>query len=174
MHPSILSILSILFSLVLALPLLYQDSSSQVVANNPFYSMSDAGVHSIKGKTSDGKILVDLQYSPNLVKNDELTFFKINFFNSDDKDRTRHVDCDFIIRNSKGVLFKSSEQYGEPSIHSPDGIMLTSFGFNKTGEYKISVEVEGLNFFPIKPLYVDFSASVTRMSDNSSRIVLTT
>lgn len=169
-----MSILSILFSLVLALPWLYQDSSSQIVANNPFYSMSDAGIHSVKGKTSDGKILVDLQYSPNLVKKDELTFFKINFFNSDDKDRTRHVDCDFMIRNSKGVLFKSSEQYGEPSIHSPDGIMLTSFGFNKTGEYKISVEVEGLNFFPIKPLYVDFTATVTRMSDNSSRILLTT
>jgi len=174
LHPSILPILPILFSLVLAVPLLYQDSSSQIVANNPFYSMSDAGIHSIKGETSDGKILVDLQYSPNLVKKDELTFFKINFFNSNDKDRTRHVDCDFIIRNSKEVLFKSSEQYGEPSIHSPDGIMLTSFGFNKTGEYKISVEVEGLNFFPIKPLYVDFRASVTRMPDNSSRIVLTT
>jgi hypothetical protein len=168
------SLLPLIFSIILISPLLYQESYSVVVANNPFYSMSDAGIHSIKGKTSDGKLLIDLDYSPDLVKKGELTFFKVNFFNSDDGDRTRHVDCDLIISNGNAVLFKASEQYGEPLIHSPDGIMLTSFGFNKTGEYKVSVEVAGLNFFPIKPKFVDFTASVTHTSDNSSKIVLST
>jgi hypothetical protein len=166
---------AITFSIVLInlliMPLVYQKSYSLVVANNPFYSMSDAKIHSVKGKTTDGKHFVVLDYSPDVVKKGELTFFRINFFNSDDKDRTRHVDCDLII-SGKGKLFKASEQYGEPLIHSPDGIMLTSFDFNQTGKYMISVEIAGLNFFPIKPLYVDFTASVSVTSEGNSRIVL--
>ena len=59
-------------------------------------------------------------------------------------------------------MFKASKQYGEPLIHSPNGILLTSFGFNETGRYTLSVEVGGLNFFPIKPVFVDFFATISK------------
>jgi hypothetical protein len=49
-----------------------------------------------------------------------------------------------------------------------------AFGFNETGRYTLSVEVGGLNFFPIKPLFVDFFATTSKMSDGSFRSVLST
>lgn len=134
--------------------------------------MSNAKIQGVKGHTSDGKLLVELEYSPEVVKKDELIFFKINFFDSDSNDRTRHVDCDLIVRKSGMGLFKASKQYSEPLIHSPNGILLTSFGFNETGRYTLSVEVGGLNFFPIKPLFVDFFATTSKMSDGSFRSIL--
>ena len=163
---------SIILTGILILPTIYQDSFSLVVANNPFYSLSNAKIQSVKSHTSDGSLLVELEYSPDIVKKDELTFFKINFFDSDSKDRTRHVDCDLIIRKNETELFTASKQYGETFIHSPNGILLTSFGFNETGKYTISVEAEGLNFIPIKPVLADFSATVSKMSDGRLRIIL--
>ena len=158
----VISFTSILLTGMLILPTFYQYSYSLVIAKNPFYSMSNAKIQVVKGHTSDGKLLVELEYSPEVVKKDEVTFFRINFFDSDSNDRTRHVDCDLIVRKSGTELFKASKQYGEPLIHSPNGIYLTSFGFNETGRYTLSVEVGGLNFFPIKPLFVDFLLPLVR------------
>ena len=170
----VIAFASILLTGMLILPAFYQYSYSLVIANNPFYSMSNAKILGVRGHTSDGKLLVELEYSPEVVKKDELTFFRINFFDSDSNDRTRHVDCDLIVRKSGTELFKASKQYGEPLIHSPNGILLTSFGFNETGRYTLSVEVGGLNFFPIKPLFVDFFATISKMSDGSFRSILST
>jgi hypothetical protein len=170
----VIAFTSILLTGMLILPAFYQYSYSLVVANNPFYSMSNAKIQGVKGLTSDGKLLVELEYSPEVVKKDEFTFFRINFFDIDSNDRTRHVDCDLIVRKSGTELFKASKQYGEPLIHSPNGILLTSFGFNETGRYTLSVEVGGLNFFPIKPLFVDFFATTSKMSDGSFRSILST
>ena len=91
---------SIILTGMLILPAFYQNSYSVVIANNPFYSMSNAKIQSVKGHTSDGKLLVGLEYSPEVIKKDELPFFKINFFDSDSSDRTRHVDCDLIVKKS--------------------------------------------------------------------------
>ena len=44
---------------MLILPAFYQDSYSVVIANNPFYSMSNAKIQGVKGHTSDGKLLVE-------------------------------------------------------------------------------------------------------------------
>ena len=170
----VIAFTSILLTGMLILPAFYQYSYSLVIANNPFYSMSNAKILGVRGHTSDGKLLVELEYSPEVVKKDELTFFRINFFDSDSNDRTRHVDCDLIVRKSGTELFKASKQYGEPLIHSPNGILLTSFGFNETGRYTLSVEVGGLNFFPINPLFVDFFATISKMSDGSFRSILST
>ena len=163
---------SIISTVILILPTIYQDSFSQVVANNPFFSMSNATIHGVNDHTSDGKLLVEPEYSPDIVKKDELTFFKINFFDSGSKDRTRHVDCDLVIRKNETKLYTASKQYGEEFIHSPNGIMLTSFGFNETGKYTISVEAEGLNFIPIKPVFADFSATVSKMSDGRLKLLI--
>ena len=49
--------------------------------------MSNAKIKGVKGHTLDGKLLVELEYSPEVVKKEELIFFKINFFDSDSNDR---------------------------------------------------------------------------------------
>jgi hypothetical protein len=65
---------SIILTGMLILPAFYQYSYSVVIANNPFYSMSITKIQGVKGHISDGKLLVELEYSP-VVKKDELTFF---------------------------------------------------------------------------------------------------
>ena len=118
----------------------YQDSHTEVIANNPFCSTSNAKIKGVIGHTSDSELLVELEYSPEVVKKDELIFFRINLFDSDSNDRTRHVYCDLILRKSGTELFKASKQYGEPLIRSPNAILQTSFGFSYTGRYTLSVE----------------------------------
>ena len=120
------------------LTVFYQDS--EVIANNPFYSTSNAKIKGVIGHTSDSELLVELEYSPEVVKKDELTFFRINLFDSDSNDRTRHVYCDLILRKSGTELFKASKQYGEPLIRSPNAILQTSFGFKYTSRYTLSAE----------------------------------
>jgi hypothetical protein len=134
--------------------------------------MSDATIHSISGYTTDNSLFIELEYGPDKVKKDEHTFFKINIFNSGSKERTSHVDCDLVVKTNGTEVFKASDEYGEPSIHTTDGIMLTQYKFNQIGKYTISVVVEGLNFLPVKPLAVNFTANVKATPNGISKILI--
>ena len=59
---------SIILTGMLIFPAFYQDSFSVAITNNPFYSMSNAKIQGVKGHTSDGKLLVELEYTPEVVK----------------------------------------------------------------------------------------------------------
>ena len=97
------------------------------------------------------------------------------FHNSGDKQsRMRHVDCDFIILRDGIELYKMSTKYGEPLFHSINGAMLPSFPFSEPGMYKISVEIAGDFFIPIKPVFANFSAIVSPTTDGNLKINLST
>ncbi len=164
----------VIFSSLLVISAISQSSFSLMIANNPF-GRSDVKIDSINRTTSDGRLVVDLEYSPELVKKGELTFFKVNLFDniSDKQNRTRHVDCDLIIMKDKTELFKTSTQYGEPLYHAINGVFLASFPFNETGKYTVSVEVAGIFFVPIKPVFANFTATVAPNSDGNLKINLT-
>lgn len=85
-------------------------------------------------------------------------FFMINLFENvgDKQIRMRHVDCDFIIQKDGIELFRMSTKYGEPFFHSINGVMLPSFKFTESGKYTISVEVAGIFFVPIEPVFANF------------------
>ena len=84
-------------------------SSFSLITKSPF-SDDDAKIESILSRTSDSKYFVNLQYSPELVRKGELSFFTVNLFNNsgDKQIRMRHVDCDFIILRNEFELFKIS------------------------------------------------------------------
>ena len=46
-----------------------------LIANNPF-AMSNAKIKNVKGTTSDGKFLIELEYSPEKAKKDKLPFLE--------------------------------------------------------------------------------------------------
>ena len=142
---------------------------------NPF-SDSNAKIESILSQTSNGKYVVNLQYSPELVGKGELTFFMANLFNNIEgkQIRMRHVDCDFIIEKDKIELFRLSTKYGEPLIYAINGVMLASFAFNETGNYTISIELAGQYSIPIRPVFANFSAMVTHTSDRNLEVKLST
>lgn len=174
MRINICMFILLIFSSLLVISATCQSSFSLMIANNPF-GKSDAKKDSVKRITSDGRLLVDLEYGPELVRKGELTFFKVNLFDNtgDKQNRTRHVDCDLIIIKDKTELFKTSTQYGEPLYHAINGVFLASFPFNETGKYTLSVEVAGIFFVPIKPAFANFTATVVSNSDGNLKITLT-
>ena len=152
---------------------LCQSGFSLIIAKNPF-GTGDAKIESINRITNDGRLIVNLEYSPSKFKNGELTFFKVNLYDNtgDRQTRTRQVDCDLNISKDKTELFRTSTQYGEPIYHAINGVFLSSFPFNGTGNYVVSVEVAAINFVPIKPLFTNFSAIVTPNSNGNLEINL--
>src|SRR5438093_9869545 len=151
-----------------------QDSLWLAGIQNPF-SDSNAKIESISSRTSGGKYLVNLQY-PELTRKGEPSFFMVNLLhNSADKQsRVRHVDGDFIILRDGIELYKMSTKYGEPLFHSINGAMLPSFLFSEPGMYKISIEIAGDFFIPIKPVFANFSAMVSPTTHGNLKINLST
>jgi len=144
-----------------------------LIANNPF-AMNNANIKSVKGITHDGKYLVELQYSPEQAKKGQVTFLRIDLFDNlvNNQTRLRHVDCDLTIDKNNIELFKLSSKYGESLYHSISGTLLTSYQFDETGIYKISVKLEGINFIPIIPVFTSFNVSVPSNSSENLRISL--
>lgn len=152
---------------------LCQIGFSLIIAKNPF-GTGNAKIERINRITNDGRLVVNLEYSPSKFTNGELTFFKVNLYDNteDRRTRTRHVDCDLIISKDKTELFRTSTQYGEPTYHAINGVFFSSFPFNETGKYTVSVEVASINFVPIKPLFTNFSAIITPNSNGNLEINL--
>lgn len=67
-----------------------------------------------------------------------------------------------------------STKYGEPLFHSINGVMLPSFPFSEPGMYKISVEIAGDFFIPIKPVFANFSAMVSPTTDGNLKFNIST
>ena len=64
--------------------------------------MSNAKIKNVNGSTSDGKFLIELEYSPEQAKKGQVTFLRIDLFDNlkNNQTRLRHVDCDQIIEKS--------------------------------------------------------------------------
>ena len=86
--------------------------------------------------------------------------------------RLRHVDSDLIIEKDNIESFKLSSKYGESVYHAISGTFLASYRFNETGIYKISAELEGINFIPITPVFANFNVAVPVNSNENLRISL--
>ena len=52
-----------------------------LITNNPF-AMSNAKIKNVKGTTSDGKFLIELEYSPEPAKKGQVTFLRIDLFDN--------------------------------------------------------------------------------------------
>jgi hypothetical protein len=158
----LLNYCSILFLLQLIIILGQCHVGLSLIANNPF-ATSNVNLKNIKGTTPDGKYLVEIQYSPEQASKGKVTFLRIDLFDNtmNNQTRLRHVDCDLIIEKDRSEVFKLSSKYGESLYHSISGTFLASYQFNETGVYIMSVELSGINFVPIVPVFVSFIVSIT-------------
>jgi hypothetical protein len=144
-----------------------------LIANNPF-AMSNSKLKNVKGTIADGKYLIELEYSPEQAKKGQVTFLRIDLFDNlmNNQTRLRHVDCDLNIEKDNIESFKLSSKYGESVYHAISGTFLASYQFNETGIYKISAELEGINFIPITPVFANFNVVVPVNSNENLRISL--
>ena len=164
----------ILFSAILLVSFTtFHSSFSQTNTSSPF-SKVNSEIKSISGQTPDGRYFINLQYAPALVGKGDTVFFMVNLFeNAGGKQiRMRHVDCDFIIDKNGTELFRMSSKYGEPFFHSINGVMLPAFKFTEPGKYEISIEIAGIFFTPIEPVFANFSAMVIPAAEEKMQLKL--
>lgn len=142
------------------------DINALIVENNPFYGLSIKKVKSVESTTDDNLINIKLEYSPQTFHLGSPEFFKATLFYKNNNQSVLHADTDIIITKNGKELYKESTQFSQGYVHTPNGIVLSSYKFPGVGQYIISVKVVGINFIPVTPKQVNFAANVTESDCN--------
>jgi sugar lactone lactonase YvrE len=120
---------------------------------------------SMKSTTSGGTLDVFLDPSPQPVRNNDQTKFKVIFLQKGGIDKIQnHIDYDIMIARDGGKkLFQASALAGQPGIplHTAEGIVTIPYEFQETGYYSVNVTVYGILFNEIRPESVIFPIYVT-------------
>ncbi|HZB99439.1 MAG TPA: hypothetical protein VE226_05450 [Nitrososphaeraceae archaeon] len=107
--------------------------------------------------TSGGTLDVRLESTPNPIKSDQETNYKVTFLQKGTDTVQVHIDYDFIILEDNNIeVFKASQQIGQPLLHTAEGIVTIPFTLEEAGNYTIKVSVMGINFIPMATEYADF------------------
>jgi len=136
-----------------------------IVEDNPFYGLSNKKVKSVDSTTDDNLINIKLEHSPQTIKKVSPEFFKATLFYKNNNQSVLHADTDIIITKNGKALYKESSEFSQGYVHTPNGIVLSSYKFPGPGQYVISVKVVGINFMPVEPKQVNFAANVTESKD---------
>jgi hypothetical protein len=142
-----------------------ENVNALIVENNPFYGLSKQKIKAVESTTDDNLINVKLEYAPEAFKIGIPEFFKATLSYKDTNEIALHADTDIVISKDGKELFKESSGYSKPYVHTPNGIVLSSYKFPDSGQYVISVKVLGLNFMPVNPKQVNFATKVTHSND---------
>jgi hypothetical protein len=137
-----------------------------IVENNPFYGLSNDKIKSAESNTNDSSTKVKLEYSPTTFQIGSPEFFKATLFYSNTDKIILHADTDILISKDGNELYKASNEFSQPFVHTPNGIVLSSYKFPDSGQYIITVKILGINFMPVNPKEVNFTANVTDSNDN--------
>jgi len=120
---------------------------------------------SMKSTTSAGTLDVFLDPSPQPVRNNDQTKFKVFFLQKGGIDKIQnHIDYDImIVRDGGKKLFQASTLAGQPGIplHTAEGIVTIPYEFQGTGYYSVNVTVYGILFNEIRPESVIFAIHVS-------------
>lgn len=150
-------------SLILATQV--RDVNAIIVENNPFYGLSNAEIKTVESSTDDNLINIKLEYAPQALQIGSPEFFKATLFYKDTNEVVKHADTDIVISKDGNELFNTSSEYRQPFVHTPNGIVLSSYRFPEAGQYVITVKILGINFMPVNTKQVNFSANVTESND---------
>jgi hypothetical protein len=132
-----------------------------IVENNPFYGLSNDKIKSVESNTNDSLTKVKLEYAPTEVQSGLPEFFKATLFYANTDKIVLHADTDMLISKDTKELYRASNEFSQPFVHTPNGIVLSSYKFPDSGQYIITVKILGINFMPVNPKEVNFTANVT-------------
>ena len=150
------------FVLILKVPL---SASGLVFENNPFYGLSNNPIRSVESITDDNLIKVKLEYAPSAIQIGSPEFFRATLFHNEKNEIVLHADTDIAISKNGKELYKASSEFSQPFVHTPNGIVLSSYKFPDSGQYIITAKILGINFIPINPKQADFIVNVTELND---------
>jgi hypothetical protein len=122
-------------------------------------------VKSIESTTDDNLINIKLEYSPQAFQIDSPEFFKVTLFYKNNNQSALHADTDVIISKYGKEIYKESNEFSQPYVHTQNGIVLSSYKFLGSGHYVISIKIVGINYMPLNTKQVNFAANVTESKD---------
>src|SRR5919109_1099447 len=131
-----------------------------IVENNPFYRLSNAKINAVESITNDKLIKIKLEYAPGMIEIGSAEFFKVTLYHADKNEIALHADTDIIVSKNGKELYKASNEFSRPFVHTPNGIVLSSYKFPDSGQYLITVKVLGINFMPVNPVLASFTTNV--------------
>ena len=108
---------------------------------------------------------IKLEYAPTAFQIGSPEFFKATLFYGNTDKIVLHADTDIVISKDGKELYKASNQFSQPFVHTPNGIVLSSYKFPESGQYMITVKILGINFMPVNPQQVNFTANVNDSND---------
>lgn len=151
------------FVLILKVPL---SASGLIYENNPFYGLSNHAIRSVESVTGDHLIKVKLEYAPSAIQIGSPEFFRATLlFYNEKNEIVLHADTDIAISKNGKELYKASSEFSQPFVHTPNGIVLSSYKFPDSGQYVVTAKILGINFMPVNPKQVDFMINVTESHD---------
>lgn len=131
-----------------------------IVENNPFYGLSNVKINTVESVTNDKLIKIKLEYAPEMIEIGSPEFFKVTLYHADSNEIALHADTDIIVSKNGKDLYKASNEFSQPIVHTPNGIVLSSYKFPNSGQYVITVKVLGMNFMPVNPMHASFTTNV--------------
>jgi hypothetical protein len=135
------------------------------VENNPFYGLSSEKINTVESITDDKLIKIKLEYAPQAIDIGSPEFFRVTLYHADTNEIVLHADTDIVVTKNGNELYKASNEFSQPFVHTPNGIVLSSYKFPDSGQYVISVKVLGVNFMPVSPNQASFTTNVTDSDD---------
>src|SRR3989338_11222934 len=111
--------------------------------------------------TDKGILEVGLSTIPAHPHPEEQTKLKIDFINKNTKTIQEHID--YSITVTKG----NDQVFGIPLTHTAIGSVTIPYEFQDVGEYKLTVDIQGIVFQPIPTETASFAISVERESQKN-------
>ena len=115
--------------------------------------------------TDDNLINIKLEYLPQAFQIGSPEFFKAILFYRNHNQSVLHADTDVIISKNGKEIYKESNEFSQPYVHTQNGIVLSSYKFLGSGHYMISIKIVGINYMPLNTKQVNFAANVTEPKD---------
>jgi hypothetical protein len=136
-----------------------------IVENNPFYGLSNEKINIVESITEDKLMKIKLEYAPKVIEVGSPEFFKVTLYSVDKDEIALHADTDIVVSKNGKELYKASDEFSQPFVHTPNGIVLSSYKFPDSGQYMITVKVLGINFIPVSTMQASFTTNVTDSND---------
>lgn len=118
--------------------------------------------------TDKGTLQVGLSTIPAHPQPGEQTKLKIDFINKNTKAVQEHIDYSITV-TKKGIPV-----FGIPLTHTAIGSVTIPYEFQEAGEYKVSVDVQGIVFQPIPTETASFTISVGKESQPKNGCLIAT
>jgi hypothetical protein len=148
------------------------NAKALIVENNPFHRQSNAEKF-VKSLTHANLINIRLEYVPAEFQIGLSEFFKSKLFCKDTNKQVLH-EGDIIDYKDGNELYRTSNAFTQPFVHTPNGVVLSSDNFPDSGQYTIpdsgqytiEVKVLGIEYMPVNAKQVNFIGNVTDSEDN--------